>query len=376
MPEAILLYGDSYRHPNVLWRTGFLAPDPVIYVEADGTGTLFVAPLEYGRARKEARVAVRNFDDFNWLATMSSKGVEAASLAVIKGALAELGVSRVRVESEFPVGLAQALQARDIEVVSDSALWTDERTHKRPDEIEAVRKSQQAAQAAMDRARTILREAVVRDRMLYHQGEPLTSAYLINAIEVELLRQGCAVDGTIAAGGPGSADAHVQDTGHLAANEPVIIDIFPCDKKTRYFGDITRTFVVGEPSKEWLAMYDAVKSAYEAALAAVKPEIPARAVHVAACKALYDAGYGTKVEGYRREGVAEMNHGTGHGVGLQVHEGPRVSDAPGELRERDVITIEPGLYDPRLGGVRIEDTVVVTADGYRNLTDYPVGWQP
>jgi Xaa-Pro aminopeptidase len=301
---------------------------------------------------------------------------ETAFVALIKRALAEMNVTRVRVESEFPVGLAQGLQAEDIAVTSDATLWSEERTHKRPDEVESVRASQQAAQAGVDRAQMILREAEVRHGMLFRNNEPLTSGHLISAIEVELLQLGYGVDGTIAAGGSGSAEPHVADTGHLAANQPVIIDIFPFSKKTRYFGDITRTFVVGEPNPEWLAMYDAVKAAYEAALAAVKPGVAGRDVHIAACETLYNAGYGASVEEFKREGVPSMIHGTGHGVGLQIHEAPRVSDAPGTLHEGDVITIEPGLYDARFGGVRIEDTVVVTADGYRNLTDYPVGWKP
>jgi Xaa-Pro aminopeptidase len=376
MSDAILLFGDSHRHPNILWRTGFLAPDPVIYVEADGDGTLIVAPLEFGRAQQEAHTRVRNFEEFGWSAIRRAEGEETAFVALIKAVLAELNVSRVRVEPDFPFGLAQALQEQDIAVTSDGALWAEERTQKRPDEIEAVRVSQQAAQAGVERARMILREAEVRDGMLFHEGQPLTSAYLIGAIEVELLQLGCGGDGTIAAGGPGSAEPHVADTGHLAAHQPVIIDIFPFNKKTRYFGDITRTFVVGEPGHEWLAMYQAVKRAYEAALAAVKPGVAGRDVHIAACKALYDAGYGASVEEFKREGVPAMIHGTGHGVGLEVHEQPRVSDAPSVLREGDVITIEPGLYDARYGGVRIEDTVVVTADGYRNLTNYPVGWKP
>jgi Xaa-Pro aminopeptidase len=375
--EAILLYGESYHHPTILWRTGFLAPDPVIYIEAAGQGTLLASPLELTRAQKQAKVdRVRSVDDFGWTEIRRKEGELRADATVIARMLEELGISRVRVEPDFPLALAQELQAGDVEVVTDAELFGDGRRRKNVDEVEAVRATQGAAQAAVERARTLLREAAVRDGMLYHGGEPVTSSTLIAAIEAELLSRGCAADGTIATGGPGSADPHATDTGHLAADQPVIIDIFPQHKGTRYYGDITRTFVVGTPSETWLRMYDAVHRAYQAALDAVRPGVAGRDVHLAACQVLYDAGFSTLVDGLQREGVAQMNHGTGHGLGLEVHEAPRVSDAPSVLQPGDVITIEPGLYHPAHGGVRIEDTVVVTEDGYRNLTDYPVDWKP
>jgi Xaa-Pro aminopeptidase len=282
----------------------------------------------------------------------------------------------VRVEPEFPVALARAIEQEDIVVLSDQPLYEDERRAKTETEAEAVRTSQQAAQSAIDRVREILRTAEVRDGMLYRDGEALTSARLIAAIESELLAKGCGADGTIAAGGSGAADPHVSDSGHLPAGKGVIIDIFPFGKSSRYFGDITRTFVVGEPNQTWQRMYDAVKGAHLKALSMVRAGVNGRDVHRAVCQTLYGAGFGASTKGFEREGVPAMIHGTGHGVGLEVHEAPRVSDVDIELRAGDVITIEPGLYSPEEGGVRLEDTVIVTADGYRNLTDYPMEWKP
>jgi Xaa-Pro aminopeptidase len=286
------------------------------------------------------------------------------------------GVSRVRVEPDFPLGLARALETNDVDVACDGPIFADARRAKQPHEVAAIRESQAAAQSAMSAARHLLGNAEVREGKLYHAGAPLTSQVLISAIEKDLLDAGCGIDGTIAAGGALSADPHARDSGHLEAGAPVILDIFPQNKSTRYFGDMTRTFVVGEPSETWLKMYDATHRAYTAALAAVKAGVNGRDVHLAAVKELYDAGFGSLVEGYKREGVPAMIHGTGHGVGLEIHEAPRVSDSNNELRAGDVITIEPGLYHPDHGGVRIEDTVVVTADGYENLTDYAVDWRP
>jgi Xaa-Pro aminopeptidase len=377
MTEAVVLFGESYHHPTILWRTGFLAPDPVVYIETDGAAILYVSGLEYGRAKKQARVAsVARFDDADFLKRRSGEGELAAFGSMIADNLRAAGVDRARVEPEFPVALARAIEAEDIVVLSDQPLFLAERRAKTAAEAKAIRTSQQAAQSAIDRVREILRSAEVRDGMLYADGEALTSARLIAAIEAELLAKGCGADGTIAAGGEGAADPHVSDSGHLPAGKGVIIDIFPFGKSSRYFGDITRTFVVGEPNDMWRRMYDAVKSAHLLALSMIRPGVNVSAIHRAVCQVLYEAGFAASTEGFEREGVPAMIHGTGHGVGLEVHEAPRVSDVDIELRSGDVITIEPGLYSPEEGGVRLEDTVIVTADGYRNLTDYPMEWKP
>ena len=376
MPEPIVLFGETYHHPSILWRTGFLAPDPVVYIEVDGDGTLYVSGLEYGRAQKQAKVKVARFDDSDFLKRRSGEGEPAAYGAAISSRLRAVGVDTVRVEPEFPVALARAIEAADIVVLSDQPLFESERRAKSEGEAEAVHQSQLAAQAGLDAVRAILAKAEIRDGMLYHEDKPLTSAVLIATIDAELLSRGCGADGTIAAGGRGAADPHVSDSGHLPAGKGVIIDIFPQDKSSRYFGDITRTFVVGEPNETWQRMYDAVKSAHARALSMVAPGVNGRDIHRSVCQTLYDAGFGASMKQFQREGVPAMIHGTGHGVGLEVHEAPRVSDVDIELREGDVITIEPGLYSPEEGGVRLEDTVIVTADGYRNLTDYPMEWKP
>ncbi|MEA2645351.1 MAG: Xaa-Pro aminopeptidase [Chloroflexota bacterium] len=378
MSEGILLFGDGATQPSLHWRTGFLAPDPAVYVEVDGRGTLLVSSMEFGRARKEARTeSVRSYDDFNFALLNREGGEGHAYSAMIATLLEELGIERVRVDPSFPVSLARGLESRDIEVLADAPLFSAERRAKRPDEQEAVGRSQAAAQAAMSRAKQVLAEAETRDGMLFWQDAPLTSAVVVGELEMELLRHGCgAPDGTIVAGGPGGADPHTSDTGHLAAGEPVIIDIFPQHKTSRYWGDITRTFVVGEPAPRWLEMYAAVKAAQQAALDTIRAGVNGRDVHLAVCQTLYDAGFSTLVEGFKRPDVPTMIHGTGHGVGLQIHESPRVSDTEVQLVEGDIVTIEPGLYDPAIGGVRLEDTVVVTAGGHRNLTDYPLDWKP
>ena len=376
MSDAILLFGETMHHSRILWRTGFLAGDPIVYVERDGVGTLVVPSMELGRARLQGGVKdVRSLNDFGFTEIRHADGEPAAYAAVVGALLKELGTDRVVVEPDCPLWLARVLEAHDIVVEADEELFAKEMRRKTPEEQEMILRSQRAGQKGMDAAQEMLAAAEVRDGALYLDGEPLTSERVIAGIDIALLAEGCVGDGTIVAGGPGGADPHVSETGHLRAGEPVIVDIFPVHKGTRYYGDMTRTFVVGEPNETWLKMYDATLAAYKAALAMLRDGVNGRDVHLAVCQTYVDAGFDTTVKGYSNPGAPSFIHGTGHGLGLEIHEWPRLSDVDVTLREGDVVTIEPGLYDPTIGGVRIEDSVVITADGYRNLTDYPTTWK-
>jgi Xaa-Pro aminopeptidase len=375
--EAVLLYGDTLRHPNVLWRTGFEAPDPVIYLEAGERRILLVGGMEVGRAQKETKgIEVRQFDLPAWRERLREGTEYEAHAVTIAEVLKEFDLDRVTVEPDFPVALAMALDEQDVVVGVNDDLYRAERRRKTPEEQEKVAQTQAAAVASMRAARAVLHDSEARDGKVWYRDQPLTSDLLIGVIEAELLRHHCVTESTIVAAGPGAADPHTSNTGHLDANTGIIIDIYPTNKRTRYFGDITRTYVVGEPSAAWLAEYEAVKAAQQAALSMLRAGVSTREVHHAVCQTLYDAGFSTTVEGMNRAGVAIMNHGTGHGVGLMIHEPPRINDFEGQLQEGDVVTIEPGLYSAVDGSLRLENTVVITTDGYRELTDIDVDWRP
>jgi len=244
----------------------------------------------------------------------------------------------------------------------------DARAIKTTAEVEAIREAQRANEASIAAAESLLREATAADGQLRHDGEPLTSERVKEEIEIALLREGCALDETIVACGSDAADPHDRGSGPLAPDEPIIVDVFPRSKETGYFADTTRTFVVGEPSETVREWYDLTLEAQEAALDAIGPGVNGRAVHDAVCDVYEDAGLPT----LRADETAETGfiHSTGHGLGLEIHEYPRLSTTDVELRPGMVVTVEPGLYDPAVGGVRIEDLVVVTDDGMENLTDY------
>jgi Xaa-Pro aminopeptidase len=292
----------------------------------------------------------------------------------------DMGVESVSMPPRAPVGTADAMRDRGIDVVvdGDDAL-AEVRAVKTDDEIDAIREAQRANEAAMRAAESLLAAADVADEdddpeggTLVYEGEPLTSERVAEEIEVTLLRHGCALDETIVAGGAQAADPHNRGSGPLRADEAIIVDIFPRSKATKYNGDMTRTFCVGEPGERLREWYDLTERAFEAALDAIEPGATGADVHAAACEVYEAAGEPT----FRTDPDTETGfiHSTGHGIGLDVHELPRLASGGGELEPGHVITVEPGLYDPAVGGVRIEDLVVVTEDGYENLTDYPISF--
>ena len=368
----------SQDDANQLYLSGFAGPDPFLTLYADGAIHVLVSGLEYGRAKKEATAdTVERHADYGY-----EYGGREERYDMYAAFVRDKGAESVSVPPRGPVGTADAMRDRGIDVTVDG----DDRIQgvravKTDDEIEAIREAQHANEAAMRAAESLLAGAGVADEgdaanhsvkpgTLFHDGEPLTSERVAEAIEVTLLRHGCALDETIVAGGAQAADPHDRGSGPLRANEAIIVDIFPRSKATKYNADMTRTFCVGEPPAALREWYDLTERALNAALDAVEPGATGEDVHAAACGVYEDAGEPT----FRTDPETETGfiHSTGHGIGLDVHESPRLASGGGELEPGHVVTVEPGLYDPDVGGVRIEDLVVVTESGYENLTEYPV----
>ena len=371
---------------NQRYLSGFDAPDAFVtlYVPPDGDEDddadergagvhLLVSSLEYGRARKESHAtSVSRLVAYDYRDRISEHGPVDGRARTVSAFLADHGVTDVAVPADFPLGVADALREADVGVTADETdVVTGIRATKTPDEINHVREAQRANEAAMAAAERLLREATVGpDDELRYEDETLTAERVKEEIEITLLRHGCALDETIVACGADAADPHDRGSGPLVADEAVIVDIFPRSKATKYHADMTRTFVKGDPSAELQRRYEVTDEARRAALDAVEAGVTGATVHDAVCDVYEDAGYPT----LRSDPETEVGfiHSTGHGVGLDVHERPRVSPDGEELRPGHVITIEPGLYDPDVGGVRIEDLVVVTEEGHENLTAYPV----
>ncbi|NHN49570.1 aminopeptidase P family protein [Halostella sp. JP-L12] len=367
--DGYLIYDDD-SESDQLYLAGFGAPDPFTTLYTPDGLHLLVSGLEYGRATSESRAdSVTRLADYDRRAKIEEYGRHEAFYRIIAEFLDDHGVAAAAVPSDFPVGLADGLRDLDVTVLPETDdVITEIRSVKTDEEVEHVRAAQKANEAAMAAAESLIAAADVEDGTLVYEGEPLTSERVKEEIEVTLLRNGCALDETIVACGASAADPHDRGSGPLAADETIVVDIFPRDKETKYHADMTRTFVKGEASDEVRDYYETTHDAMEAAFDAIEPGATGAEVHDAVCDVYESAGYPT----LRSDESAETGfiHGTGHGVGLDVHEQPGVHPDGEELEPGHVITVEPGLYDPEVGGVRIEDLVVVTEDGYENLTDY------
>ncbi|THE66055.1 aminopeptidase P family protein [Salinadaptatus halalkaliphilus] len=371
------LIDDDASDADHRYVSGFTAPDPYqTLVTHDGVH-LLVSGLEYGRANAQASVdSVSRRAAYDYQELIGEYGSYEGTVRTIAAFLADHDIDSAAVPKTFPTGTADGLREQGISVtVETEGIVTEIRSRKTDWEREQIRATQRANEGAMARAEELIASAEIdEDGTLVYDGDPLTSERVKEAIEVTLLRHGCGLDDTIVACGADGADPHDRGSGPLRANELIVIDIFPRDKETGYFGDMTRTFARGDPGAEARRRYDVTHDAYEAALEAVEAGVTGATVHDVACDVIEDAGYETlRSDPSTNTGFI---HSTGHGVGLDIHEEPSVSPAGGELESGHVISIEPGIYDPAVGGVRIEDLIVVTEDGYENLTDYPIALEP
>jgi Xaa-Pro aminopeptidase len=367
--DGYLIDADS-EDADQRYLSGYDAPDPFLTLYTPDALWVLVSGLEYARAKSDSNAdIVRRFADYDFQAMREEHGQDEARRRMVAAFLAEAGVDAVAAPKRFPLETADGLRAREVTVDPDAEdTITTIRATKTDTEIDHVRATQRANETALAAAEELLSDADVEDGRLRHNGETLTAERVKEEIEIALLREGCALEETIVAGGRQGADPHERGSGPLPANDPIVIDVFPRSTETKYRADMTRTFVVGEPSEEVRRRHDLTVEAMEAAIEAVEPGTTGAAVHDVVCDVYERAGYET----LRSNSEADTGfiHSTGHGVGLDVHEQPSVAPGGERLEPGHVITIEPGLYDPDVGGIRVEDFVVVTEDGCENLTAY------
>lgn len=360
--DARLIVGVPMENPDLLYASRFRAVDPVVLLDNKGVRTLVVSSMELPRAARECS-GVRAMDPRSLRLGKRERG------KISSWALRLLRLNSVRhvcVAATFPVAVARRLERAGVRLHIMQGSLYPERLVKRADEISAIAESQQAAVIAMRAAvRMIAGSSIDAEDVLRFERKPLTAEIVRRAIERVLLDHDCAGHDIIVACGEQAADPHAVGQGALVANQPIVIDIFPRHQRHAYWGDLTRTVVRGRAAPELRRLYNAVRAAQLAALAAIRPGVRGKVVHACAARVLEERGFRTGTNGGKGFGFI---HGTGHGVGLAIHEGPTLSPASEvKLRAGHVVTVEPGLYYPELGGVRIEDTVVVTAQGWRYL---------
>jgi Xaa-Pro aminopeptidase len=378
MPD-VLIYGDTMRSPELRHEVPVLIPDGFLYAEKDGRRVVILHSLEIPRVREDApELEILPLEQLGLdeLLAQGLKGWQVELETAVRGCR-ELGIERAVVPPSFPLGHADHLRANGIDVTVERDLFNDRRRAKNATEIAGIRRAQRACEAALDASRELLRRAEPNGGGLELDGEPLTSERIKRVIEDVFADHGVEGSDMIVSHGPQTAVGHNMGSGQIAPNEPIVFDLFPRDKETGCYSDMTRTYVVGEPSdevKEWHAL---VKHALETSTAGVRPSVNGRTLFEQVCEQFHAAGYKTQLNKEPGEVLEDgFIHSLGHGVGLEVHELPSLGRLGQELVPGDVITIEPGLYRPGHGGVRLEDVVLVTEDGYEVLTDYPYDLAP
>jgi Xaa-Pro aminopeptidase len=364
-PIILIPAGDG--DADFTYATGF-AVETSLYIRFDdGDDVVVTSPLEIDRARVQSR-ASRNL--LLEEAGYEERGPFVSYARLAAKLLRSRGLESARVSPRLQAGYLEELRATGLDVEVDRTLFQAERRHKSPEEARFIEASQRAAEAAVIEVVSQLAQADIRDGNLWLDDSPLTSERLYARASLLLGEKGFTCPDMIIAGSPESAMPHFRGEGPIRAGAPVIIDIFPSSRTNHYHGDLTRTVVVGEISDEIRRMHAAALQALDAGIESIKDGASGRDVHNTVCQVLVDRGYGTTTRGFEGpDGVAKMNHSTGHGVGLDVHEDPLLR-GPDEntLFAGDVVTVEPGLYLLGLGGVRIEDTGMVTRDGFKNFT--------
>lgn len=357
---AKLIYAASPRSADMLYATGFQAPDAFLFLEREGVRTVVLSDLEFDRGRKEARV-----DEILPLSELAREiggqpppGIVAAYL------LRRRGVRRVEVPADFPLGMARVLEKAGVKVSAAEGHFWPEREIKSAEELAQIRRALRIAKAGILRAAEVLRAAkILPGGRLSWNGKRLTSEAVRAEADAAVLRAGGVPEGTIVAGGVQACDPHERGHGPLRAHELVIVDIFPRDARSGFFGDLTRTFVRGRASEAQRALWRAVRAAQKLAIGLIAPGVEGAGVHRAVKDFFAERGYPTERRGGRWTGFF---HGTGHGLGLDLHEDPRI--AATTFRAGQVFTVEPGLYYPAVGGARHEDVVAVTEGGCERLS--------
>jgi Xaa-Pro aminopeptidase len=364
--DAYLMTG-NINNSDIYYTTHFLASDDFVYLQTRaGKEVLFISEMEKGRAEIESRIStIKTTQDFGYREkSKKKKDPSLAYAACISELLAGEGVSKVAVPYDFPVFYSDFLREAGIPVVPIKSPFREMRSLKKPEEIEAIKYAQMAGERAIEAAIALIAGAKEIDGVLYHEKEVLTGAKVLSVIYHTLLDYGCDAEEIIVSCGKDTANPHGTTAGPLMANVPIILDIFPRSKKKRYFADMTRTILYGKASEELKKMYEAVLAAQKKAFNTIKSGVPASEVHKAVCDLFEELGYAT----YRSGSKVGFIHSTGHGVGLDIHELPAIGENEALLKAGNVITIEPGLYYPEAGGIRLEDMLLVTENGYENFT--------
>jgi Xaa-Pro aminopeptidase len=357
--DAYVIYASS-RDADMRYLTHFTTSDPFVFFKKPGDpGVIIVSQMEFGRASREASAAVMTRTQAGLPDILKKeKDPYRATAKMIAGQVGK----KILVPPNFPIALANAL-SNHCTVLVDSGTVQLMRAKKSKNEILLMKNVQKVTEKAMGCAISLIKSASVKKGILHIDQKPLTAEHVKFSMHSLLLQHGCGAVDTIVSCGEDTATPHIAGSGPLKSDEPIVIDLFPVEEISGYYADMTRTVVKGKPSPDILEMYDTLREAKQLGISRVKTGASGADIHLAVVDFFKDQGYESNTRGFV--------HNLGHGVGLQVHELPTVGPAGKTLASGNVITIEPGLYYPGIGGVRLEDIGVVTAKGFENFTVFP-----
>jgi len=367
--ETFLIIDSSENNADLYYRTGFFVPDPIIYIEQRGKKLIVLSDLEIDRGKKEARAdSVLSFTEYRKKIPSSKRTVNVFS-SIVDLIFRERKIKRATVPGSFPIRFADELRKLGYKIsYKVKEPFFEERLKKTKREIDLISDALRKTSRAMDLAKRMISSSEVRKGILYLNGGVLTSERIKGEINALLSLLGFSSSHTIVACGIHSSMPHHTGTGPLFANTPIVVDIFPRSQESGYYGDMTRTFIKGEPSGELDRMYHTVLNGQRLGIRLIRSGVRAKDVHGKIVDFFKQCGFETGNMNGKQQGFI---HSTGHGLGLEIHEPPRIGYGDEILEEGNVVTVEPGLYYERLGGIRIEDVVVVKKKGCINLTRYP-----
>lgn len=362
-----LIFASSDASADMFYATRISIPDPFLFLQQNGKTTLLLSNLEVDRGRKEAKVdeivAYSDIEESLETKLKSKPTVE----QTISSFLRQRRVKQALIPYDFPSGLAAALQSSGLKLHPVEGLFWSEREFKKPEEIKALQSAIRITEAGLARAMEVLRASEIRTgKRLVWSNRTLTSELLRFEIETAIRQEGGMPANTIVAGGDQACDPHHRGTGPLRANSLIILDVFPKDPRSGYYGDLTRTVLRGHASDAQRRLWATVLEGQKLALAGIKPDQSGEKLQDEISDFFEAQGYKKQIRDGRWVGFF---HGLGHGLGLDIHEQPRIartSFKPGQM-----LTVEPGLYFPGIGGVRIEDDGVVTQSGFKVLSRFP-----
>ena len=370
----VLIVGDTVRTPELRHEVPLGIPDAFFYVELDGRRVVAISAMESARVvGLGTGLEVRPLEEFG-ADELRRSGIDAnaytneLAVRIARG----LDIAEATVPRGFPLGIADVLRSSGVELTVDQKLFDDRRRRKSSHELAGIRRAQKAAEAGMAVARDLLRRAEPSNGGRSVDGRQLTCELVKQHVQAAFLAHGANAQELIVSHGAQTAVGHDMGSGPIGNDDVVVLDLFPVDLESSCLADLTRTFVVGSVPDEIRDWHRLCREALDLAAAEVRPGAEGGDIHRLVSKFFAERGFPTLLT--KPEGEVLLDgfyHGLGHGVGLEVHESPSLGMIGEELVAGDVITIEPGLYRQGFGGVRVEDLLLVTEDGYELLTDCP-----